>query len=133
MPSRLPILMRPAADEIAVSYLNRLATLHEIPFLELWPQVSRPRNGVTRPLDADLLAAVADQPRERLAHAVIELRAPEPDWLAVRHEPQRGCWRCNAHTQAGPCSSYWATTATPAPATACGSDHPTSPTIHNPT
>jgi hypothetical protein len=96
MPSRLPIRIRPAADEIAVSYLNRLATLHEIPFPELWPQVSRPRNGVTRRLDADLLAAVADQPRERLARAVIELRAPEPDWLAVRHEPQRGCWRCNA-------------------------------------
>ena len=45
MPSRLPIRIRPAADEIAVSYLNRLATLHEIPFPELWPQVSRPRNG----------------------------------------------------------------------------------------
>ena len=96
MPSRLPIRIRPAADEIAVSYLNRLATLHEIPFPELWPQVSGPRNRATRRLDADLLAAVADQPRERLARAVIELRAPEPDWLAVRHEPQRGCWRCNA-------------------------------------
>ena len=83
---------------------NRLATLHEMPFAELWPQVSRPRrNGQpTRRLDADLLAAVADQPASALARAVIELRAPEPDWLALRHEPQRGCWRCNARHPGGP-------------------------------
>ncbi|MEV4241677.1 TniQ family protein [Nocardia sp. NPDC049737] len=97
MVSRLPIRIRPAADEIAVSYLNRLAALHEMPFTELWNQVSRPRNGTsTRRLDPDQFATVADQPRQRLARAIIELRDPEPDWLALRHEPQPGCWRCAA-------------------------------------
>lgn len=50
----------------------------------------------TRRLDGDLLATVANQPRHRLDRAIIELRTPEPDWLARRHEPQRGCWRCDA-------------------------------------
>ncbi|WP_063047730.1 hypothetical protein [Nocardia pseudovaccinii] len=97
MGSRLPIRIRPATNEIAVSYLTRLAGLHEMAFTELWTQVSRPRNGTsTRRLDPDRFAAVVDQPRERLAHAIIEMREPEPDWLALRHEPQHGCGRCAA-------------------------------------
>lgn len=101
--SRLPIRIRPAGDEIAVSYLNRLAALHQMPFTELWTQVSQPRNGTsTRRLDPELFAAVADQPRQRLARAIIELRDPEPDWLTLRHEPQPGCWRCNAAHPGGP-------------------------------
>lgn len=103
MRSRLPIRIRPAGDEIAVSYLNRLAVLHEMPFTELWTQVSRPRNGSsTRRLDPDRFAAVADQPHHRLARAIIELRDPGPDWLALRHEPQPGCWRCIATHPGGP-------------------------------
>ncbi|MFE2754011.1 hypothetical protein ACFXGA_18635 [Actinosynnema sp. NPDC059335] len=100
----MPITVRPAGDEIAVSYLTRLAALHEIPFDVLWAQVSRPRgNGNnTRRLDGDLLACVADQPRARLDRAVVELRDPEPDWLALRHEPQRGCRRCDARHPGGP-------------------------------
>jgi hypothetical protein len=31
-----------------------------------------------------------------------ELRQPEPDWLAYRHEPQRGCPRCAARHPGGP-------------------------------
>jgi hypothetical protein len=104
MTSRLPITIRPAADEIAVSYLTRLAALHGMPFTELWTQASRPRgtNKTSRTLDGELLATLTDQPRSRLAHALIELRHPEPDWLALRHEPQRGCWRCNARHPGGP-------------------------------
>jgi hypothetical protein len=101
MGSRLPMRIRPARNEIAVSYLNRLATLHEMPFAELWTQVSRPRTS-TRRLDPDLFAAVVDQPHTRLARAIIELRDPQPDWLALRHEPQRGCWRCTARHPGGP-------------------------------
>lgn len=103
MVSRLPITIRPAHREIAVSYLARLAALHEMPVNELWQQVSRPKttSNLTRRLDGDLLATVANQPRHRLARAIIELRTPEPDWLALRHEPQRGCWRCNARHSGG--------------------------------
>jgi hypothetical protein len=103
MRSRLPIRIRPASNEIAVSYLNRLAALHEMPFAELWTQVSRPRNrGTARRLDPELFAAVVDQPHTRLARAIIELRDPQPDWLALRHEPQHGCRRCTATHPGGP-------------------------------
>ncbi|UAK36158.1 MULTISPECIES: hypothetical protein [Nocardia] len=102
MGSRLPIRIRPATNEIAVSYLTRLATLHQMPLPELWTQVSRARDGTsTRRLDPDRYAAVVDQPRHRLARAIIELHDPEPDWLALRHEPQHGCHRCAA-THPGP-------------------------------
>ena len=32
---------------------------------------------------------------------LVELRHPEPDWLAYRHEPQRGCPRCTARHPGG--------------------------------
>ena len=102
MVSRLPIIIRPAADEIAVSYLARLAALHELPLLELWSQVSRSTDRKSPRLDVDLLATVANQPHDRLARALIELRDPEPDWLTLRHEPQRGCPRCDAGHAGGP-------------------------------
>lgn len=109
MRSRLPIRIRPATNEIAISYLNRLAALHEMPFAELWTQVSRPRTGTTtRRLDPDLFAAVVDQPHTRLARAIIELRDPQPDWLALRHEPQHGCWRCMASHPGGPVRALYA-------------------------
>lgn len=103
MVSRLPISARPAADEIAVSYLARLATLHDMPFDELWKQASRPRraHGSTLALDGDRLAHIAGQPRERLNRALIELRGRGTDWLARRHQPQRGCRRCNARHPGG--------------------------------
>lgn len=104
MVSRLPITTRPAHQEIAVSYLARLAALHDMPFAELWQQASRSRGSTStrRTLDGDLLATVANQPRERLNHAIIELHTPEPDWLALRHEPQRSCRRCSARHPGGP-------------------------------
>jgi hypothetical protein len=103
MVSRLPITTRPAHQEIAVSYLARLAALHDLPTDELWQQVSRPKTkgSPTRRLDGDLLATLANQPRARLERAVIELRTPEPDWLALRYEPQRGCRRCDARHPGG--------------------------------
>lgn len=104
MVSRLPITTRPAHQEIAVSYLARLAALHEMPVEDLWQQVSlrKTTGGNTRRLDGDLLATVANQPRHRLDRAIVELRTPEPDWLALRHEPQLGCRRCDARHPGGP-------------------------------
>lgn len=89
MTSRLPITVRPARNELAVSYLTRLAALHDMPFAELWEQVSGPRRGYGKgkAVKADLLATVAGQPRERLERSIIELRVPRPDWKALRHEP----------------------------------------------
>jgi hypothetical protein len=95
MLSRLPITIRPAADEIAISYLARLATLHGMPLSELWSQVTHSVDRESPRLDVDLLVTVANQPHDRLARALIELRNPEPDWLALRHESQRGCPRCD--------------------------------------
>lgn len=102
MVSRLPINPRPAAAEIAVSYLTRLAALNDMPFAQLWSQVSTRRDGASPRQDGGLLATVAAQPRSRLARALIELHDPAPDWLALRHEPQRGCRRCDARHPGGP-------------------------------
>jgi len=103
MPSRLPIAVAPAHHETAASYVTRLANLHGIPFPELWQQVSRPRteNGSARFIATDRLAAVTGIPGTRLARAVIDLRRPEPDWQAFRHEPQHGCPRCTARHPGG--------------------------------
>jgi hypothetical protein len=104
MASRLPIAVAPAHHETAASYVTRLATLHGMPFAELWPQVSRPRaaTGGSRFIAADLLAAVTGLREAMLSRALVELRYPEPDWLAYRHEPQRGCPRCTARNPGGP-------------------------------
>lgn len=104
MTSRLPIAVAPAHHETAASYVTRLAHLHGIPFPELWQQVSRPRaaSGAARFIAADRLAAVTGIPETRLARAVIEIRQPEPDWQAFRHEPQAGCPRCTARHPGGP-------------------------------
>ncbi|GAA1309214.1 hypothetical protein [Saccharothrix xinjiangensis] len=98
MGSRLPIAVRPAANEIAMSYLARLAALHAMPMRELWDQVSARRRayGAGRMLDTTLFTEVVNQPRARLDRAVVELRRPRPDWWSLRHEPQRGCHRCDA-------------------------------------
>lgn len=104
MTSRLPITARPARNELAVSYLARLAALHDMPFAELWDQVSGLRRGYGKgkSLKANLLATATSQPRDRLERAIIELRVPRPDWKSLRHEPQRGCRRCNAGHPGGP-------------------------------
>lgn len=102
MVSRLPITIRPAGDEIAISYLARLATLHELPLAELWSQVSRSLDNMSPRLDVNLLVTVTNQPHDRLARALIELRDPEPDWLTLRHEPQHGCPRCDTRHRGGP-------------------------------
>jgi hypothetical protein len=74
-----------------------------MPLDELWHQVSRPRaaTGTSRIIAADLLAAVTGHPEARLARALIELREPEPDWLAYRYEPQHGCPRCTTRHPGG--------------------------------
>ncbi|WP_253772583.1 hypothetical protein [Goodfellowiella coeruleoviolacea] len=101
MVSRLPITIRPAHQEIAVSYLAWLAALHDMSVEDLWQQASRPKakGSPTRRLDGDLLAT---QPRHRLERAIVEPRTPKPDWLALRHQPQRGCRRCDARHPGGP-------------------------------
>lgn len=104
MVSRLPITIRPAHQEIALSYFTRLAALHDLPIEDLWQQVSLPKSkgNATRRLDAGLLATVANQPQHRLQRAIIELFDDHTDWLALRHEPQPGCWRCDARHRGGP-------------------------------
>jgi hypothetical protein len=104
MHSRLPIAVAPAHHETAASYVTRLAALHGMPFGELWQQVSRPRTpaGPARFIAADRLAAVTGVPETHLARALIEIRRPQPDWLALRHEPQHGCLRCTARHRGGP-------------------------------
>lgn len=104
MVSRLPITIRPAHQEIAVSYLTRLAALHDLPVEDLWQQVSLPKSkgNATRRLDAGLLATVANQPQQRLERAIVELFDDRTDCLALRHEPQPGCWRCDARHRGGP-------------------------------
>jgi hypothetical protein len=104
MHARLPIAVAPAHHETAASYITRLANLHGIPFPELWRQVSRPRQpaSTTMVIAGDRLAAVTRIPQERLARALIEIRHPEPDWLAFRHEPQHGCPRCTGRRPGGP-------------------------------
>ncbi|MEQ4305533.1 TniQ family protein [Plantactinospora sp. B6F1] len=66
MHSRLPIAVAPAQHETAASYVTRLATLHGMPFGELWQQVSRPRTpeSQARFIAADRLAAVTGIPEE---------------------------------------------------------------------
>jgi hypothetical protein len=41
---RLPIAVPPAKHEIVTSYVARLASLHGMPFGELWEQLSVPGN-----------------------------------------------------------------------------------------
>ena len=103
MHSRLPIAVPPAHHETAGSYVQRLATLHGLPLPELWEQVSHPRRpgSTSRLVALDRLAAVTGHPASRLARAVIDLRRPEPDWLAYRHTPQPGCPRCTARHRGG--------------------------------
>lgn len=103
MHARLPIAVAPAHHETAASYVARLATLHGVPFPELWRQVSRPRQSAstTMVIAGDRLAAVTGIPETRLARALVEIRQPEPDWLAFRHEPQHGCPRCTARHPGG--------------------------------
>jgi hypothetical protein len=74
MGSRLPIAVAPAANETAASYITRLATLHGMPFDELWTQVSRPRSasGASRRIAADLLAAVTGRPESLLRRALFD-------------------------------------------------------------
>jgi hypothetical protein len=48
----------------------------------------QPAPARSRFVAGNLLAAVTGLPEALLSHAVVELREPELDWLAYRHEPQ---------------------------------------------
>jgi hypothetical protein len=99
---RLPIAVAPAQHETVASYLARLASLHGLPPRELWEPISVPRPGSQRrDVLTDRLAAVTGHRREHLVRALPELH-PAPDWLALRHQPQPGCPRCNARHPGGP-------------------------------
>ncbi|WP_232534136.1 TniQ family protein [Plantactinospora sp. KBS50] len=125
MHARLPIAVTPGHHETATSYVARLAILHGIPFSELWRQVSRPRQpaSTTMVIAGDRLAAVTGIPEARLARALIEIRHPEPDWRAFRHEPQHGCPAAPDATPAAASGNCSRTTVTSAPGTASGSAH----------
>jgi hypothetical protein len=100
---RLPIAVPPARHEIVTSYVARLASLHGMPFGELWEQLSVPRQpGAKRRLViADRLAEIAGRSRRQLAGALVELRDPAPDWRLFRHDPQTGCPACAARHPGG--------------------------------
>ena len=55
-----------------------------------------------RVIDPGRLAVITGRPAEHLARALPELRRPEPDWQAWRHQPQPGCPRCDARYDGGP-------------------------------
>jgi len=100
---RLPVAVPPARHETVASYLARLASLHGLDPGELWHQVSTPQPGTRRrAIDPGRLAAITGRPAEHLAWALPELRRPEPDWQAWRHQPQPGCPRCDARHDGGP-------------------------------
>jgi hypothetical protein len=100
---RLPVAVPPARHETLASYLARLASLHGLHPRELWQQVSTPRPGTSRrDTDPDRLAAITGRPPGRLGLALAELRRPEPDWAAWRHQPQPRCPRCDARHDGGP-------------------------------
>lgn len=100
--SRLPISVAPAREETVTSYLARLAALHGLHPREIWEQVSTGRPGTTRrDIAIDRLAAVTDRPAQHLAHAMPELRAPDLDWAAWRHQTQPRCPRCDARHEGG--------------------------------
>jgi len=100
---RLPVAVPPARHETLASYLARLASLHGLSPRGLWHLVSTPRPGTRRrAIIPDRLAAVTGRPPGHLARALPELRRPEPDWQAWRHQPQPRCPRCDARHDGGP-------------------------------
>lgn len=126
MVSRLPLTARPAHQEIAVSYLTRLAAMHDLPVENLWQQVSLPKSkgNATRRLDAGLLATVANQPQQRLERAILELFDDRTNWpCATNPSPAAGA--ATPATMADPCCTCSATTPASAPGTGSGSARPT--------
>lgn len=100
---RLPVPVAPARHETLASYLSRLAALHGLKPRELWDAVTTTvSTGAQRDVDAGRLAAVTGRPATQLAFALPELRAPAPDWIAWRHQPQPRCPRCDARHDGGP-------------------------------
>ncbi|WP_315659203.1 hypothetical protein [Amycolatopsis sp. PS_44_ISF1] len=63
------------------------------------------------------LAQLAGQPHARLGRAILELLAPEPDWITLRPEPGAAASAAPPHTPAGRPCHCWATTTTSAHAT----------------
>lgn len=96
---RLPVAVPPARQETLASYLARLASLHGLDPRELWRQASAP---APRCIDPGRLASITGRPPGHLARALPELRDPEPDWQAWRHQPQPRCPRCDARHDGGP-------------------------------
>lgn len=103
MLARLPVPAAPARYETVASYLSRLSVLHGMPARELWEPIGTPRPGTNRrDVIADRLAALVGRARDHLAGALPELRNPEPDWTAFRHQSQPGCPQCDARHVGGP-------------------------------
>jgi len=100
---RLPVAVPPARHETCASYLARLASLHGLDPRELWHLVSTPRPGTSRRnIIPDRLAEITGRPPGRLGLALPQLRRPEPDWQAWRHQSQPRCPRCDARHDGGP-------------------------------
>jgi hypothetical protein len=102
MPRRLPLPVPPATGETVKSYLQRLATVHDVIYEEMWHWVSAPINGNAkqRIIVGERLAAATGRPLDRLAEALPELN-PDTNWLHLRDAPQPPCPRCAARHPGG--------------------------------
>lgn len=103
MPRRLPDPVPPAQNELAASYIARLATLHGIDVNTLWTNatVRESSGGVRRQVVPEYLAALTGRTTHELAGALPELRG-EPFGLdCYRHLPQTSCHRCDAKHPGG--------------------------------
>lgn len=99
---RLPISLRPAHHETLSSYIARLASIHALPYEDLWTCLSAPApSGSRRLVVLDRLAAVTGRSVAALEYALPELRDPPPDWKQWRHHPQRACPLCTAGHRGG--------------------------------
>jgi hypothetical protein len=100
---RLPIPLPPAHGEVLTSYAGRLAAVHGLPAAELWNHLSvADRPGQRRRITLDRLATATGHPPGNLAQALPGLHNPVPEWLALRHLPQRACPQCTARHRGGP-------------------------------
>ncbi|MFJ4906035.1 TniQ family protein [Streptomyces sp. NPDC093249] len=100
---RLPDPVPPAQHEIAASYIARLARLHGLDINALWRCVTEREasGGIRRVVVPERLAAITGRTVHALAHALPELRTPQPNWAMFRHQPQPGCPHCNAKHPGG--------------------------------
>jgi hypothetical protein len=103
MPRCLPDPVPPAQNELVVSYVTRLATLHGINVNTLWTRatVREASGGVRRQVVPEYLAALTGRTPSELAGALPELHGKPFGLDCYRPKPQAGCHRCDAKHPGG--------------------------------